>query len=148
MCVCATVRVVLAGSQRAGHVERFALIAQLDVTANTVLPALTPADSWVICVMATVIDTHHFGHVQCGESWRVKTEWSGERANKGTPTEAAEPAEHVHWLQSAPEGMFGSVSTVNSPLLQPATAFNTASTLLLQTACSNAKLLMIRISNA
>lgn len=43
-------------------------MAQLDVTANTVLPAIAPADSWVICVTATVMDTHHFRHGQCGKS--------------------------------------------------------------------------------
>lgn len=43
-------------------------MAQLDVTANAVLPAIAPADSWVICAMGTVTDTHHFRHGQCGKS--------------------------------------------------------------------------------
>lgn len=50
--------------QRAGHVESFVLIAQLDVTANAVQLALTPTDSWVKCVTATVTDNHRCRRVQ------------------------------------------------------------------------------------
>lgn len=41
---------------------------QLDMTANTVLSAITPTVSWVVCVTATVTDTHQFRHGQRGKS--------------------------------------------------------------------------------
>lgn len=69
-------------AQSPEHVERFALIAQLDVTANAVLPALTPTDSWVMCVTATVTDTHHCRHVQT----EIVEGSSSESAGKQTPT--------------------------------------------------------------
>ena len=51
-----------------GTLLAFTPIAQLEVTANTALPAITPTDSWVICGTTTVTDTHHFRHGQCGTS--------------------------------------------------------------------------------
>lgn len=59
-------------AESTAHMGFFALMAQLKVTANTMLPAIARSDSWVICVTTTVTDTHHFRRGQCGESRGVK----------------------------------------------------------------------------
>lgn len=81
-------------------------MAQLDVTANIVLPAITPpTHSWGKCVMAAVMDTHHFRHGQCGKSWRVNRNRNSEPWRAGEQTNAHEGCwksaggEHVQWLK-------------------------------------------------
>lgn len=140
-----TSRAEISKVQRAGHVESFVLIAQLDVTANAVLPARTPMDSWVMCVTATVTDNHRCRRVQIeivegsstehGREKEREAKDYQEREHKQTPTKTA-GSSLAAGNTRAPKGMIILVRVHLILLFRSLPPLTTASTLLLQAACS------------